>query len=157
MYVNGSAKAGAARLKAQDLSPFDQRDFPSGRTADKTMSFTINQTDATTWVLDHDAFKEPDVPILKGAASPAWNASTTIQLPLNSTVDVIFNIANQSMDVVSFYCWQQSVRRRARLTVRGTFCRWAIRSICTVTSSGSWDPARARFLTMQSGTRQKGC
>ncbi|KAK2609370.1 hypothetical protein QQS21_002151 [Conoideocrella luteorostrata] len=100
MYVNGSAKAGVKKFKNQDLATFDPSNFPPAGPADTTMSFVVNQTDITTWVFDREPFHEPDVPIIYGNASSGWKASTTVHLPLNSTIDVIMTVSNQSMDTM---------------------------------------------------------
>ena len=101
MFVNGSAKVGATRLDPQDLSPFEKanNDPPVGP-ADKSLSFVIDQTDIVTWEIDRAPFREPDIPVIYGEVSSGWNSSTTMHLPLNSTIDIILNSSNRSMDTV---------------------------------------------------------
>lgn len=65
-----------------------------------TKSFMIGQTDIVTWVVDRSPYKEADVPVVFGNSSDGWLANTTHHLPFNSTVDIIMNIANNSMDMV---------------------------------------------------------
>ncbi len=100
MLTNGSAKLNASELDVMLLAAFDGN-IPPSTPADRTLSFMINQTDVVTWVVDGSPYLEPERPILYGNASDGWNANTTYHLPLNSTVDIIMNIANDSMDVVS--------------------------------------------------------
>lgn len=99
MLVNGSAKAGIPEFDPMRLSLFEANPPPSG-TADRTHSFTINQTDIVTWVVDGSPYVEPKVPIIYGNASDGWRADTTLHMPLNSTIDIIMRIANDSMDTV---------------------------------------------------------
>lgn len=99
-YINGSAKAGASVLDTQALAPFEANNSPPPGPAAKTMSFQINQTEVTTWVIDREPFEEPNVPILYGETSAGWNSTTTTHLPFNSTIDIVFNIANDSIDTV---------------------------------------------------------
>jgi hypothetical protein len=100
IYINGSAKADAVLLDPSVLSPLhDDNSPPSGR-ADKALTFTVNQTDIVTWVIDSAPFKEPDVPIVYGEISSGWDSNTTIHVPINSTIDIIITISNQSMDMV---------------------------------------------------------
>lgn len=101
MYINGSAKADASILDPQALSPFEDNMSPPSGPADKTLSFLINQTDITTWVVDRFPFSEPKIPIVYGDVSGGWKANTTIHVPLNATIDIIMNIDNKSLDVVS--------------------------------------------------------
>lgn len=100
MFINGSAKVDVALLDPQTISPFEESISPPSGDANKTLSFAINQTDIATWVIDDSPFREPSTPIIYGEASSGWNSSTTIHLPLNSTIDVILNISNRSMDTV---------------------------------------------------------
>lgn len=46
-------------------------------------------------------YQMPQVPLLYSNTSDGWNASTTLHVPLNSTVDMILQVANDSMDAVS--------------------------------------------------------
>lgn len=100
MYVNGSAKSGAALLDASALSPFENNLSPPQGPADKTLSFVVNQTDVVTWVIDRAPFEEPSIPIVYGNISSGWNSVTTRQVPSNSTVDILMNISNQTLDKV---------------------------------------------------------
>ena len=100
MFVNGSAKAGATLLDPMRLAPFETTIAPPDGAAARTFSFAINQTDISAWVIDHTQFREPDIPIIYGNISAGWKANTTIHLPLNSTIDIILNISNRSMDTV---------------------------------------------------------
>ncbi|KAI8648535.1 hypothetical protein NCS55_01492200 [Fusarium keratoplasticum] len=99
-YVNGSAKANSSVLDPRALSPFEDNISPPAGPADRTLSFSISQTDITTWVIDRFPFTEPKVPIVYGEDSDGWGSNTTIHLPLNSTIDIILRISNQSMDVM---------------------------------------------------------
>lgn len=100
MFINGSAKAGASLLDAKNVAPFERNYSPPPGTADRTLAFAINQTDVVTWVIDRAPFREPDIPIIYGDVSSGWNSNTTMHLPLNSTIDIILNISNRSMDTV---------------------------------------------------------
>lgn len=100
MLTNGSAKLNASELDVTLLAAFDGN-IPPSTPADTTLSFMINQTDIVTWVVDGSPYLEPERPILYGNASDGWNANTTYHLPSNSTVDIIMNIANDSLDAVS--------------------------------------------------------
>lgn len=100
MFVNGSAKEDASVLDPAALAPFEDGASPPAGQADRTLSFLINQTDTTTWVVDRSPFTEPKVPIIYGDDSDGWRSNTTIHLPLNSTIDIIMRISNQSLDVV---------------------------------------------------------
>jgi hypothetical protein len=99
MLANGSTKAGAPLLDPRLLSPFESTS-PSSGAADQTHVFSINQTDVTTWVVDRAPFQEPKVPIIYGAGSGGWQANTTVHMPSNSVIDIIMNVANDSMDTV---------------------------------------------------------
>ncbi|KEY70045.1 hypothetical protein S7711_09871 [Stachybotrys chartarum IBT 7711] len=100
MYINGSAKADAAKLDLSVLSPYEDNNSPPPGPADKTISFAINQTDIVTWVIDRAPFTEPEIPVIYGEISSGWNSNTTMHLPFNSTIDIIMNISNHSMDVM---------------------------------------------------------
>ena len=97
---NGSAVSGASTLDPLSLRPFAKITPPLGK-ADVTKGFTINQTDIVTWVMDGHPYAEPSIPVVYGSSSDGWNASTTLHLPSNSTIDIIMVIANDSMDLVS--------------------------------------------------------
>lgn len=86
------------------LAPFEKADWVPTGAADKTMQFALNQTGILTWVINDAPYEEQDVPIIRGEESPGWNADTTMHLPLNSTIDIILNIGNNSMDMVRFPC-----------------------------------------------------
>ena len=101
MLTNGSAKLNSATLNERSLFPFEGN-MPPTTPATVTRLFTINQTDILTWVVDGDPYSEPKTPIIYGNVSDAWNANTTLKMPLNSTIDLILRIANDSMDTVSF-------------------------------------------------------
>lgn len=87
-------------LDPKKLAPFEKNYSPPPGTADRTLAFAINQTDVATWVIDRAPFREPDIPIIYGDVSSGWNSNTTMHLPLNSTIDIILNISNRSMDTV---------------------------------------------------------
>ncbi|KAL9567382.1 hypothetical protein ACKAV7_008457 [Fusarium commune] len=131
MYINGSAKADAALLDPSALSAFDGHNSPPSGRPDKTLSFVVSQTDIVTWVIDRAPFSEPDVPIIYGENSSGWISSTTMHLPINSTIDIIMNISNQSMDVVmarDYFRMQLSQTRQRTLLTFGillTETRWA--------------------------------
>lgn len=99
MLLNGSARANAMALNAASLQPFVSN-APPVAAADVTKHFTINETGIVTWVMDGYPYTEPAVPILYGNTSDGWLANTTIQLPINSTIDIILKIAHDSMDMV---------------------------------------------------------
>ncbi|KAJ5240047.1 Cupredoxin [Penicillium chermesinum] len=99
MFLNGSAMANATALDATSLEPFISIAPPIGA-ADVTKHFTINETGIVTWVMDGNPYTEPTVPILYGNTSDGWLANTTIQLPINSTIDIILKIAHDSMDMM---------------------------------------------------------
>ncbi|KUL88246.1 hypothetical protein ZTR_05057 [Talaromyces verruculosus] len=99
MLLNGSATANATTLDATSLQPFVSNAPPVGA-ANVTKRFIINETDIVTWVMDGYPYEEPVMPILYGNTSDGWLANTTIQLPINSTIDIILMIANDSMDTM---------------------------------------------------------
>jgi len=99
MYINGSSKASDSLLEVDALAPFEEEPPPTGP-ADHTLAFDISQTDIVTWVVDRQPFEEPKIPIIRGNVSEGWNASTTIHLSSNSTIDIIMRIANESMDTM---------------------------------------------------------
>ncbi|KAH7239745.1 Cupredoxin [Fusarium solani] len=100
MYINGSAKADAALLDPSALSPFENGTAPPSGASNKSLSFTVSQTDVVTWVIDRAPFMEPDIPLIYGENSSGWDANTTIHLPINSTIDIIMRISNKSMDTM---------------------------------------------------------
>jgi hypothetical protein len=100
MLTNGSATRNSALLDAQQLSPFEGNSPVTGP-ADLTHSFTINQTDIVTWVMNGATYVEAEIPIVYGNVSDGWQAETTLHMPANSTIDIIMTIANDSMDLVS--------------------------------------------------------
>ncbi|EXL89950.1 Cupredoxin [Fusarium oxysporum II5] len=95
-----SYNADAALLDPSALSPFDGHNSPPSGRPDKALSFVVSQTDIVTWVIDRAPFSEPDVPIIYGENSSGWNSNTTMHLPINSTIDIIMSISNQSMDMM---------------------------------------------------------
>lgn len=97
---NGSAVSGASSLDPLTLHPFAKASPPPGK-ADVTKVFAISQTGVVTWVIDDNAYTEASTPVIYGKSSDGWNANTTFHLPLNSTIDIIMYIANNSMDTVS--------------------------------------------------------
>ncbi|KAB2573754.1 Laccase abr2 [Lasiodiplodia theobromae] len=99
MLSNGSATSNATLLSEQDLVLAEPASPPCR--ADITYNLFINQTDATTWALNGTPYQTPQVPLLYSNTSDGWNASTTLHVPLNSTVDIILQVANDSMDAVS--------------------------------------------------------
>ena len=62
--------------------------------------FTISQTGIVTWVVNQDPYAEAHVPLIYGNVSDGWKASTTLHMPSNSTIDIIMNVAHDSMDTV---------------------------------------------------------
>ncbi|KAF2178466.1 multicopper oxidase [Zopfia rhizophila CBS 207.26] len=99
MLTNGSAKLNSSTLSERSLSPFEGN-MPPTTPATVTRHFTINQTDVVTWVVDGYPYSEPKTPIIYGNVSDAWDANTTLKMPLNSTIDLILRIANDSMDTM---------------------------------------------------------
>ncbi len=100
MRTNGSAKTGAREVAETRLSPFEGNRPPSSKAADLTRQFTINQTGIVTWVVNKDPYAEAEIPLIYGNASDRWDASTTLHMPSNSSIDIVMNIANDSMDTV---------------------------------------------------------
>lgn len=100
MLNNGSATFNATLLSEQDLVLAEPTSPPCG--VDITYDLFINQTDATTWAMNGTPYQMPRVPLLYSNTSDSWNASTTLHVPLNSTVDIILQVANDSMDAVRF-------------------------------------------------------
>lgn len=100
MLVNGSAKLNAAELDDTRLAPFDKISPPRG-SANVTHLFAISQTGIVNWVVNGQAYSEPQRPIVYGNVSDGWNASTTLHVPGNSTVDILMYVAKDSMDTVS--------------------------------------------------------
>lgn len=138
MYINGSAKAGAALLDPSALSPFENGTAPPSEGANKSLSFTISQTDVVTWVIDRAPFMEPDIPLIYGENSSGWDANTTIHLPINSIIDIIMRISNESMDTVRPILHSQTWLKRAVTRNTNMNGRWVIRYTSMVTSSGFW-------------------
>lgn len=101
MLRNGSAKANVSELDPALLHPFEGHKPPSNA-ADITKNLMINQTGIVTWVMDGYPYSEATTPIIYGNASDKWLAPTTMHFPLNSTIDIIMRIANDSMDMVSY-------------------------------------------------------
>lgn len=99
MLSNGSATSNATLLSEQDLVLAEPASPPCH--ADVTYNFFINQTDATTWAMNGTPYEMPRVPLLYSNTSDGWNSSTTLHIPLNSTVDIILQVASDSMDAVS--------------------------------------------------------
>lgn len=99
MLRNGSAKIDIPTLDERSLAPFESITPPTSPSL-LTRQFTINQTDVVTWVVDGYPYREPQTPILFGNTSDGWDANTTLKFPLNSTIDLILRIANDSMDTV---------------------------------------------------------
>ncbi|KAK9342670.1 multicopper oxidase-domain-containing protein [Lipomyces starkeyi] len=99
ILTNGSAKLGSSELNDQLLAPFESN-MPPSAPADVTRFFTISQTDIVTWVVDGYPYSEPKMPIIYGNVSDAWTANTTLHMPFNSTVDIVMQIANDSMDTM---------------------------------------------------------
>ncbi|CEL10666.1 hypothetical protein ASPCAL15095 [Aspergillus calidoustus] len=99
MLTNGSATRGANELVESHLAPFEGN-RPPVTAADTTRIFNINQTDIVTWVVDRYPYAEPSIPIIYGNMSDGWNSNTTLHFPANSTVDIVMNIANDSLDTM---------------------------------------------------------
>jgi hypothetical protein len=51
--------------------------------------------------MNTDPFVEPKTPILLGNVSDGWQATTTVLMPFNSTIDIIMTISKDSIDTVS--------------------------------------------------------
>ncbi|KAJ5343453.1 hypothetical protein N7541_008006 [Penicillium brevicompactum] len=100
MRTNGTAKTGARELDETQLSPFEGNRPPSSKAADLTRQFTINQTGIVTWVVNKDPYAEAEIPLIYGNASNLWDASTTLHMPSNASIDIVMNIANDSMDTM---------------------------------------------------------
>ncbi|KAG9906297.1 hypothetical protein KCU81_g10042, partial [Aureobasidium melanogenum] len=94
-----TAIAQARVLNEKNLAPLNSNTPPSSP-ADLTKVFTINQTDPVVWVVDKYPYSEPQVPVIYGNSSDGWTANTTIHMPYNATIDVVMQIANDSMDVM---------------------------------------------------------
>lgn len=100
MLTNGSATSEHSLLNSRKLAPFESNSPPS-KPADKTQFFAINQTGVTAWEMNKAPFKEPKMPILYGAKSEGWLANTTIRMPADSVIDIVMNVADNSLDTVS--------------------------------------------------------
>ena len=145
MFINGSAKTNISELDTTMLYPFELSAAPPSAAADVTKSFMISQTGIVTWVVDQHPYKEADVPIVLGNSSDGWLAGTTHHLPSNSTIDIIMNIANDSMDTVRYSGSSSALVRT--LLLDADDARWVIQCICTVINSGSWERVPARSHT----------
>lgn len=150
-YINGSAKADDSVLRSQALSPFEDNYSPPAGPADQTISLAINQTDIVTWMVAPAPFTEPKVPIIYGDVSDGWESNTTMHLPLNSTIDIVMRISNQSMDMVrSPMPVPLSIMYGLLKLTTG---RWVIQCISTATNSGFWDqvldPSRSHLSRMR--------
>jgi L-ascorbate oxidase len=100
MLTNASATQNSALTDAQKLFQFEGNS-PVTDPADLTHSFTINQIDIVTWLVDGATYVDVDIPIVYGHVSDGWQANTTLHMPSNSTIDIIMTIPNDSMDLVS--------------------------------------------------------
>ncbi|KAJ8097160.1 multicopper oxidase-domain-containing protein [Lipomyces tetrasporus] len=85
MLVNGSEILGSYELDEQSLAPFEGH---------------LPLAHPRIWVVDGYPYSEAYVPIIYGNASDGWNANTTLHMPFNSTIDLIMNIASDSMDTM---------------------------------------------------------
>ena len=107
-----------------------------------TRFFAINQTDVVTWVDGKEPYVEADVPIIYGNISDGWDASTTVRLPSNKTIDLVLQVANGSMDTVchTFFIRVKLLFKRQFLRTYAvlTFAlrRWATRCTSTATNPG---------------------
>ncbi|KAL1582258.1 hypothetical protein WHR41_09127 [Cladosporium halotolerans] len=99
MLVNGSAKSTASTLRPQNLGPFDLIAPPRHNNV-ATRVLNINQTGVVSWVVDKYSYSEPKVPVIYGNISDGWNASTTMFMPFNTTIDLIMRVAPDSMDTM---------------------------------------------------------
>ncbi|OQN95432.1 hypothetical protein B0A48_18489 [Cryoendolithus antarcticus] len=99
MLVNGSAKPTASTLRPQNLGPFDLIAPPRHNNV-ATRVLNINQTGIVSWVVDRYSYSEPKVPVIYGNISDGWNASTTMFMPFNTTIDLIMRVAPDSMDTM---------------------------------------------------------
>lgn len=99
ILVNGSAKPTASTLRPQNLGPFDVIAPPRHNNV-ATRVLDINQTGIVSWVVDRYSYSEPKVPVIYGNISDGWNASTTLFMPFNTTIDLIMKVAPDSMDTV---------------------------------------------------------
>jgi len=100
MLANSSARAASATLRPQDLGPFDRISPPRHYDNVVTKNFNVSQTGIVTWVVDRYAYSEPKIPVINGNISDGWNASTTLHMPFNATIDLIMRIAPDSMDTM---------------------------------------------------------
>lgn len=115
MLVNGSAKPSASTLRPQNLGPFDLIAPPRHDNV-ATRVLNINQTGIVSWVVDRYSYSEPKVPVIYGNISDGWNASTTMFMPFNSTIDLIMKVAPDSMDTVCLeICFRTVIHRLIRL------------------------------------------
>ncbi|KAJ0414301.1 hypothetical protein BJY00DRAFT_321107 [Aspergillus carlsbadensis] len=99
ILTNGSATQGANKLVESCLAPFEGNRPPT-TPSDTTRIVNINQTDIVTWVVDRYPYDEPSVPIIYGNMSDGRYSNTTLHLPANSTVDIVMNVANDSLDTM---------------------------------------------------------
>ena len=61
----------------------------------------INQTKSTEWPVEKILYQDTRVPIIYGAKSDGWTATTTLHMPYSSTIDIMVRISNDSIDIVS--------------------------------------------------------
>ena len=109
MLVNGSAKPTASTLRPHDLGPFDLIAPPRNNDV-ATRVLNINQTGIVSWVVDRYSYSEAKVPVIYGNVSDGWNASTTLFMPFNTTIDLIMKVAPDSMDMVCLnICFQITI------------------------------------------------
>lgn len=105
MLLNGSAKAQASVLREEKLAPM-VANMPPMAPADLTKVFTINQTDPVVWVVDKAPYAEAKIPVVYGNKSDGWSANTTLHMPYGSTIDILMQIADDSMDEVCPDPWR---------------------------------------------------
>jgi len=158
MLTNGSATRNSALLDAHQLSPFEGNS-PVAGPADMTHSFTINQTNVVTWVVNKATYVEAAIPIIYGNVSDGWQANTTLHMPSNSTIDIIMTIANDSMDLVSRY------QNLTCATQHPSRCHRVISQLTTLSDGPSDASSRSqvlgsrlrhRFLSICLGDRRTG-
>jgi len=122
MRTHGSAKVNSSTLSERLLSPL-------GGTMPPTTLATIHNTalhDIPSRCHDLGGKQGPvlraEIPIIYGNVSDAWNADTTLNLPLTPTTALTLRIANDSKDTVSFtLCFPATTSLLVPLTCATTF------------------------------------
>lgn len=100
MLLNGSAANSATMLDPSIVIPWEPPEIPpaAAKHTKINQKYVVSQTAVDTWVVDNLPFQSPDVPLIEGNKSDGWRAATTKHFPGNTTIDIILQIANDSLD-----------------------------------------------------------